>query len=341
MQKSMVAAFLLPLLVLIPVSAYAQAQSPPLGENFPSGMTISDDGTEVYVVDNTGIIRLDLSSAFDITSATVHPRQPFTSATTFSVQAVAISNDGNRIFLGTSTFSAPEVVQVPVMADRSIATPSNPPNCCEFRTSGMTISRDGMWLITGGDGNGIASYELSTAFDISSGVTQNSTSAQPASFSGASISNDGTSLFTINAATVRQYALSTPYVVSSINTTPVDTFDIGISGFIARDMDFSSDGRNMYVLDSGNDLVYQYTFADPFTLIIAPPTPTITANDGTNDLVNGGATSSSSLTFTVQFSEDVTGFADDRHCPVGYRRRRQSTDNGGDLYGGQCSPVHV
>ena len=313
MQKSMVAAFLLPLLVLIPVSAYAQAQSPPLGENFPSGMTISDDGTEVYVVDNTGIIRLDLSSAFDITSATVHPRQSFTSATTFGVQAVAISNDGNRIFLGTNTFSAPEVVQVPVLASRSIGTPSNPPNCCEFRAAGMTISRDGMWLITGGDGPGIASYELSTAFDISSGVTQNSTSAQPASFHGASISNDGTSLFTINGATVRQYALSTPYVVSSINTTPVDTFDIGISGFIARDMDFSSDGTEMYVLDSGNDLIYQYPLAAPFTLDIRMPDPpdvTITASDGTNDLANGTATSSSSLTFTVQFSEDVTGFAD-------------------------------
>ncbi len=311
MQKSMlVAAFLLPLLVLIPVSAYAQAQSPPIGLLFPTGMTISDDGTVVYIVDNTGIARLDLSSAFDITSATVNPRVGIPSATAVDVQAAAISNAGNRIFLGTSTFTAPEVVQVPVRLDGSIATPSSPPNCCEFRTSGMTISRDGMWLITGGDGNGIASYELGNAFDIANDVTQNSTSAQPASFHGVSISNDGTSLFTIFGSTVNQYALSTPYVVSSINTTPVDTFDIGISGFTARDIDFSSDGRNMYVLDTGNDLIYQYTFADPFTLFIAPPTPTITANDGTNDLANGVATSSNSLTFTVQFSEDVTGFAD-------------------------------
>ena len=317
MQKSMlVAAFLLPLLVLIPFSAYAQTASDPIGLPFVTGMTISDDGTEVYVTDGNNIVRLSLSSPFEIASATVHPTQNIETNTAFAIQAVAISNDGSRIFLGTNDFANPEVVQVQVMADRSIAEPNNPPSCCDLRTAGMTISRDGMWLIIGGDGVGVRSYQLGTAFDISTGVTQNSMNTQLPGFAGMSISNDGTMLFTINAATVRQYALSTPYVVSSINTSPVNTFQIGISGFAGRDMDFSSDGMNMYVLDTNNgDVVHQYPLTAAFTLPGAtpPPTPvttTITANDGTNDLANGADTNSNIITFTVQFSEDVTGFTD-------------------------------
>ena len=310
MQKSMLAAaFLLPLLVLIPFSAYAQTKSPPITELHVSGMTISDDGMAVYVVDGTGITRLALSSAFDITSATEQSRQAIPSSTIFSIQAVAISNDGSRIFIGNNVFSGPEVVQVPVMADRSISTPNNPPSCCDFRSSGMTISRDGMWLLVGGDGNGLRSYQLGTPFDISTGVTQNSTSTQPRSFTGMSISNDGMSLFTLSGSSVNQYALSTPYVASSINITPVDTFQIEISGFSGRDMDFSSDGMNMYVLDTNNDeVVHQYPLTAAFTLPGAtsdttPPTVTISSEQ----VDDGGVTDEDTITLIATFDEAITG----------------------------------
>ena len=127
----------------------------------------------------------------------------------------------------------------------------------------MTFSNDGTKMFVIGDvGNDINEYTLSTAFDISTA----SNDGDDAGFSVSSdgryptdmFSNDGTQMFVLDNTNdeINQYALSTPFDISTATSTDVifsvtaeEDFPLGIA--------FSNDGTKMFVL-GGND-VNEYT----------------------------------------------------------------------------------
>ena len=312
MQKSMlVAAFLLPLLVLIPFSAYGQASVgiAPLG--LPVGMTMSNDGRTMYVAEPNVIARYTLNTPFNITSINAPGIAQNFLTSTGNAQDIMISNNGDRMFI-VSAGAESRVVQLPVEADGAITLVNSPPFCCAGANFGGALSSNGEWLFLV-RGNDIVSHQLGTAFDISTGVNfhgQFTTNVLNAA--SLSISDDGTKLFAFFGNTISQYNLSTPFFLNDTSPTPAETFTPGIQFLNGRGMDFSTDGMVMYLLDTANgDRVYQYALPAAFTFPSTdtdPPAVTITASDGTTNLTNGDATSSSSLTFTVQFSTDVTGF---------------------------------
>ena len=308
MQKSMLAAaFLLPLLVLIPVSAYAQSAVPILPAGQPVGIAMSNDGMTMYVAGPSAVTRFTLSTPFDITSAGDGTMQSFLTSTD-NVQGMTINNDATRMFLASNGGSENNVVQIPIGADRAISTPSNAPNCCGGGNLDVAVSSNGDWLFLGRSGQ-VDSFQLGTAFDISTNVNAGSTHDTSESPQGVSISNDGMRLFTFSASTVRQYNLDTAFtLVDDTTQSADDTFlapSIAGSAVTARGMDFSNDGMVMYLLDTnGGDRVIQYPLTAAFTL---PTIATITANSAGN-LANGTSTAQPAIRFTVTFNEDVMGF---------------------------------
>ncbi len=308
MQKSMLAAaFLLPLLVLIPVSAYAQSAVPILPAVQPVGIAMSHDGMTMYVAGPGAVTRFTLSTPFDITSVGDGTMQSFLTRTD-NVQGVTISNDTTRMFLASNGGTENNVVQIPIGADRAISTPSSSPDCCGGGNLDVAISRNGDWLFLGRSGQ-VDSFQLGTPFDISGTVTPRTTHDTSETADGLAISNDGMRLFTFSGNAVRQYDLDTAFtLVDSVTQSADDTFlapSIAGSAVTARGMDFSNDGMVMYLLDTnGGDRVIQYPLTAAFTL---PTIATITANSAGN-LANGTSTAQPAIRFTVTFNEDVMGF---------------------------------
>ncbi len=307
MQKSMlVAAFLLPLLVLIPVSAYAQLTYDVDPLNVPVGLAMSNDGGTMYVIETNNVYRYTLGTAFDITSITeAGINHEFPGSVGHSIQDVTVSNDGNTLYVLHNARGG-EFVSVQVDPDGSIGNRLAPSSCCVTGGQGVAFSADGSWLFIGG-GDTVRSYQLSTPFDI----TDSSVSALHGIFDtdlvtthSVSISNDGTRLFVMDGVRVNQYALSPAYSLNGTSVTPVDTFPLPNTN--GRGMDFSSDGTVMYLITSTDDLVYQYSLSTAFTL---PVIATITA-DINGFLPNNSFTSEPVIEFTVRFSEDVTGFVE-------------------------------
>ncbi len=301
MQKSMMVAFLLPLLVLIPVSAYAQTSisvNPP--ESIPTGLTMSNDGMTLYVSGTNSIITFSLSTPFDIASATVPGTTGgnFPPSHAFEFQDVLVSNDGSTLYVLNNGRNS----LAPYSIDGSNSyTPLENVGCCISGGLGATFSANGDWVFIGG--GSISGYRLSTPFDVSSAGAADS-SFNPGTFGGAlgvAISTDGTRLFVMGARAIEQFNLNPPFNLDGLGAA-VDTFTPPSTNY--RGIDFSVDGRTMYIVSSTTDTVLQYPLRAAFTL---PTIPTITANDG-SPLANGTFTPASSITFDVRFNEPVTGF---------------------------------
>ena len=308
MQKSMlVAAFLLPLLVLIPISAHAQFPVSIAPAGLPVGMTISNDGLRVYVAEPSELTRFTLTTPFDITSIVDAGIMQRFDPPTNNAQGVMVHNNGATVFL-VSSGSQSRVITLPAdPMTGELTLLIDPPDCCGGGNFDGGISRGGNWIFLGRD-NGVVSYRLENPFDITDDVSFHGTFDTGHMGQGVSISNDGTRLFTFFGTTVSQYALSTPFHLNGTSSTPVDTFTSLIPFVNARGMDFSTDGRTMYLLDtSGGDRMLQYALPEPFTL---PTAMRITADAGGN-LANGASTAEPAITFNVQFSEDVTGFVEE------------------------------
>ena len=301
MQKSMMVAFLLPLLVLIPVSAYAQTSisvNPP--ESIPTGLTMSNDGMTLYVSGTNSIITFSLSTPFDIASATVPGTTGgnFPPSHAFEFQDVLVSNDGSTLYVLNNGRNS----LAPYSIDGGNSyTPLENVGCCISGGLGATFSANGDWVFIGG--GSISGYRLSTPFDVSSAGAADS-SFNPGTFGGAlgvAISTDGTRLFVMGARAIEQFNLNPPFNLDGLGAA-VDTFTPPSTNY--RGIDFSVDGRTMYIVSSTTDTVLQYPLRAAFTL---PTIPTITANDG-SPLANGTFTPASSITFDVRFNEPVTGF---------------------------------
>ncbi len=302
MQKTLlVAALLLPLLVIIPISAHAQSNFPIPDIGGGTGVAISDDGSTMLIVRSSQYFVHTLGTPFDITTASLDSAVAVPDANARMIQDVILSSTNDRIYFpntGRGHIAAFEL-------DDSDYSLGNSLGGHLPRGFGGTLSNDGNWVFIG-EGN-VRSYQLGTPYDISTQSTPNNRphgSFNPAGMvQGMSISTDGTRLFVMIATEIRQFNLNPAYHINgTLWNSPDDTF-VPLDTASYRGMDFSPDGTMMYLLDStGIDAIRQYVLPAAFTL---PTTAVITANAG---ITNGSSTAEPNIRFTVRFNEDVSGF---------------------------------
>ena len=128
---------------------------------------------------------------------------------------------------------------------------------------------EGAWTRVLGEGGGGGPWTV----DLSN-VTYDSVSfsvgSQAYSPEGLSLSPDGAKMFVIcrGSDSVYQYTLSTPFDLSS---AAYDSVSLSVISQDTNmfDIAFNTDGTKMYLVGSGNDLVYQYSLSTGFDLSTA------------------------------------------------------------------------
>lgn len=127
--------------------------------------------------------------------------------------------------------------------------------------SDICISEDGTRLFIAGSsvGDYVYQYDLSTPFDITTGVQGGS--MIHANIDTMDMSPDGTKIFIVGSNSTTQYTMSTPWDL----TTATDSGDCNVDIIVEHDtptITFSVDGRWMYVANQSTDMIYQYSLAD-------------------------------------------------------------------------------
>lgn len=135
--------------------------------------------------------------------------------------------------------------------------------------AGLTFSNDGSKMYTcGGQNNNVYEYDLSTDYDISTSVFNQSfdISTQDTIPSGVQFNNDGSKMFLLGAAndSVYEYDLSTDYDISTAVISQTESIS-GIST-LPQGFSFNESGSVMYVADSSSDDVYSFSLSTAFDI---------------------------------------------------------------------------
>ena len=169
-----------------------------------------------------------------------------------------------------------EVIHVPV-DNRTLSLITTAPDSLDI--SGQTLAPRGGWMHPEGikawmlatDEN-IYQYDLSTAFDISSGVYASKLGAASAGTAAEDMwmSPDGQMVFVsdISTQTVQRYTLNTPFEIDTISLDSGQSINVSAQETSPRAICLSEDGFKLYVAGS-NRRVYQYTMTTAFDLTTA------------------------------------------------------------------------
>ena len=143
-------------------------------------------------------------------------------------------------------------------------------------------------------------YSLSTAWDISTAsYTSNSfdLGSQATNMYGAFFRSDGTKIYVLSiGGVVYQYSMSTAW---DITTASYDStsFSVSSQAGSARDLWLKPDGTKMYVVDAGNDSIYQYTLSTAWDISTA-----------SYDSVSLSVSSQDSTPISIYFKPDGASF---------------------------------
>jgi len=240
-------------------------------------LAFSSDGTKMFVVGGTGdsVFQYTLSTGFDLSTA-------FYDSVSFSVASqdaapagLAFNSDGTKMFmLGASSG---KVFQYTLSTSFDLSTASY--DSVEFSvgsqdssTQALAFNSDGTKMFMLGASSGkVFQYTLSTGFDLSTASYDSvefSVVSQDIKPYSIAFNTDGTKMFMLGESSgkVFQYTLSTGF---DISTASYDSVEFSVSGQAVNPqaLAFNSDGTKMYIVDTFNSKVFQYSTAVGGTLV--------------------------------------------------------------------------
>ncbi|MEL6561404.1 MAG: hypothetical protein AAFQ94_24665, partial [Bacteroidota bacterium] len=191
---------------------------------------------------------------------------------------------------------------------------------------GFTFNDDGTKLyVVGAFDAAVNQYSLSSAFDVTSGVTFDGLSASFSSDEDAPtaivFNADGSKMYIsgINSGEVHQYSLTTNFDVTDGYTSDGTSFDLATTETAPEDIAFSSDGMKLFVIGSGGDEINQFSLTTAFTVtsgVSADGVLDLSAVDGEPNGMTFGR-NGSSLYFVgagndevYQYNLDIGGFSE-------------------------------
>ena len=134
------------------------------------------------------------------------------------------------------------------------------------RPRGMAWGNSGLRLVTVGEPNSITQFTCSTAYDVSSCSSDGSIDASLSNETGVDFNGDGSSLFisTSSSDQVREVSLTT-------NWTPLDGISVGAAittddNNQDTDLQFSTDGTMLFVVDHKSDRIKKYELDSAYTI---------------------------------------------------------------------------
>jgi sugar lactone lactonase YvrE len=240
------------------------------------GVQFKPDGTKMYIVGSSGdeVNEYALTTAWDITTASF--------ITSFSVsgqhtnpRAMAFKSDGTVMYITGITADAVSQYTLSTAWDVSTAsyTSQFSVSSQEDNSEGLFFKTDGTKMyITGGSGDDVNEYTLSTAWDVTTAsyTTVFSVISQATTPSGLAFNDTGTTMFVLNRGsnTVFEYTLSTAWDISTASYNSVSYVLEALPD--PSGITFKTDGTIMYIIDYTDDKVYQYSTATPATITYDP-----------------------------------------------------------------------
>jgi DNA-binding beta-propeller fold protein YncE len=245
------------------------------------GLAFKSDGTKMYISGETSdaVYQYSLSTAWDVSTASYDNVSFDPTAQGAQPYCIRFKPDGTSLFIMQNQFdtiyqytlSTAWDLSTASYASKSLSVSSqeNNPNTFAFANSGTKL------YVMGNANDTVFEYTLSTAYDVSTASYSNnsfSVASQDGLMFSLFVFEDGTKMLTGGFGTdaIYQYSLSTAYDVS---TASYDSVSFSVSSQLPNlfDITFKPDGTKMYVVDSSNDRVYQYTTGSSATATFSYP----------------------------------------------------------------------
>ena len=277
------------------LQAQDSASAPQNTYTGPNSLRFNNDGTKMYFVAGNSldhIFEYDLSTAWDLSSASYNNSNLVVTSQTTSPTGIEFSSDGTKLFLAEQDGDKIWKYNLSTAWDLSSAsysnnqTPGDILRNLDAKPGGLVINSDGtriLWL--GKSNERVYQMTLSTAYDLSTASMDTKLNGLDAAYVDISalgtamtdinISSDGKKLFLVNGygnTGIYQYDLANPYEINDGSTNS----NQGTASYNNISFSFPQDGRpssvafdtlgtKMYAVGMDNDTVYQYSTGEAAT----------------------------------------------------------------------------
>ncbi|MEQ9373534.1 MAG: BspA family leucine-rich repeat surface protein, partial [Imperialibacter sp.] len=180
---------------------------------------------------------------------------------------IAFNTDGTKMYVvGTQndqvmvfTLTQPYAVQTASYSfGLSVSDRADNPSSIHF-------SRDGSKMYITGTFNSvvyISEYELADPFNIRTAIYKGQDNIVASA--GLAINNDGSKIYFTTPQRIDEFTLTTPFELSSSGSTPFG--NLQTLSLSARDIAFSPDGRQLFILDDFAEGIARHSLATPFDI---------------------------------------------------------------------------
>ena len=246
------------------VSGYVDSKG--VTQRLAHGITFKPDGTRMFVVGMTQdrIFEFDLSTAFDISTATISSNEYNHGSENNDATDIKFNSDGTKLFLAGTDDQEINEYNLSTAYDVSTITHQN----VYFNGDGLdfvaiAFNTDGTKLFiydkTGDDS--IKQYSLGSPFDLSNAVLQKEYTGTSSKTlvtinknpQGFAFSSDGSKMYITGKGNqkIKEFTLSTPFDLSNV-TLESGNYDLSDEIDEPSGIAFSDDGSKLFVLDSKN-----------------------------------------------------------------------------------------
>ena len=286
-------------------------QSEDLQNNDPEAITFNNDGTRMFVIDDSPMVETyTLTTGFDVSTRSFSVALSFDLALTNpSPRGIVFNSDGTKMILSNSALN--------IIENYNLADAFNPSSAGllgTHNTSGQVSDERGVvfnnngskvYVVEANAPHEVTEYDLALAYDITTEDGNRSfgfgDQVGTGNVEAIRFNNDGTKMFTVgktgSEAFVWEYALGTAFDVSTATYT--DNFSVNSQDTTPKGLAFNTDGTKMFIVGAQNDKVYEYSLSTGFDL-------NVTASGGDNG--DNGDSGDSSVDPTTD--KDVVGSID-------------------------------
>ena len=271
--------------------------SPPISTSY--SFSISNDGKFLFIAALASTVyKYSLTTPWDISTATAVSN--FSTLGQIAVNTCAgfmLKDDGTKMYVGRVDNSGYSDRVYQYSTGSTLATATFDTSTGNYFTH--TPSADAQYDFSNAGGTQTWQLEVTgnqavVGYDIANAAYDSKTvslSASAQDLEGMFFKPDGLTFYALtrkNNDSVKQYSLTTAWDISTVNTTPVNSFTTSSQENAAQGLSFKADGTRMYVVGI-NDVLYEYSLSTAWDISSSSASynnvnKTLSTNNGPTDL---------------------------------------------------------
>jgi 6-phosphogluconolactonase (cycloisomerase 2 family) len=231
------------------------------------GGSFNGNGTKLYLGISGYIYQYNLTTAYDLSTASYASAAYNFSGTTTNTGQLIVKPDNTKLWWVNRTNKYVYEFTFGTADDLSTLSQTASYNASGTASSatGLVFNSNGTKMYVGGYSNStVYQFSLSTAWDVSTASYDSVSKTFPEGngFHNIRFNSDGTKFLFLHANndTVYEYSLSTAFDISTAASSASNSFSVASQESSSPCMlDFSADGTKMFIGGYGTDSIYQYS----------------------------------------------------------------------------------